>query len=205
MAGATVALAGSFWLQSQTGFVQKSILQAADWIPPLRSNPRILSLASPSKAPLDPSLDSFGWSEVAQELEKRGLLNRAGTFLFTGNWRDSGQLGYATRHSKTPVLCYSTNDPRGFAFWSRSADFVNQDGVLVLMDEKINEPSGFQGWFTGIDPVCERVVPRFGSPARRFRVFLCRNQRLAFPFDQAYGGDSESRIASARRGSPAQR
>ncbi|ODT96481.1 MAG: hypothetical protein ABS79_07995 [Planctomycetes bacterium SCN 63-9] len=196
MGGAAIVFAFIFWIQTQTGIAQKTLLQGMDWFPSLAQNPQVKALTTPSKAAVDPSLDSFGWDEVARELERRGLLDRSGTFLFTGNWRDSGQLGYAARHSKTPVLCYNANDARGFAFWSRSTDWLNQDGILVSMDEKLNEPGGFRAWFTNIEPICDRVLERSGVPARRMRIFLCRNQKLAFPFDRAYGGGVVSRIAA---------
>lgn len=197
MAGATVGLAFIFWVQSQTGFVQQSIVQAAAWVPSLNRNPAIMELTSPSAASIDPSLDPFGWDQVAGELERRGLLNRPGTFLFTSNWRDSGQLGYATRASKMPVLCYNGNDARGFAFWSRPDDWMHQDGILVSMGEKTNEPGGFNTWFSSVEPLCDRIIERAGMPARRFRIFLCRNQRLAFPFDRTYRGGPEAQIASS--------
>ena len=68
----------------------------------------------------DPTLDLYGWDQVAVELKQRGLLERPGTFLFTTAWYHSGQLAFAIRGSSTPVLCYNSWDARSFAFWSRS-------------------------------------------------------------------------------------
>ena len=68
----------------------------------------------------DPTLDLYGWDQVAAELKQRGLLDRPGTFLFTSTWYHSGHLAFATRGSTTPVLCYNSWDARSFAFWSRS-------------------------------------------------------------------------------------
>jgi hypothetical protein len=129
------------------------------------------------------------------ELDRRGFLGRPDTFLFTSNWRDSGQLGYATRNTGSPVLCYNAGDARGFAFWSHSVDWVHHDGVLVSMDDKLNEPGGFKAWFTSVEPVCDRMLTRGGLPARRFRIFRCRNQKFAFPFDRNYG-NTPTQIAS---------
>src|SRR5207237_438466 len=48
------------------------------------------------KAGGDPTVDLFGWDQVARELGRRGLSGRPGTFLFTSHWFDSGQLAFAT-------------------------------------------------------------------------------------------------------------
>ena len=74
----------------------------------------------------DPTLDMYGWDQVAAELKQRGLLDRPGTFLFTSTWYHSGHLAFAIRGSTTPVLCYNPWDARSFAFWSRSDDWVGR-------------------------------------------------------------------------------
>ena len=35
------------------------------------------------------TIDLIGWDQVARELERRGLLDAAGSFLFTKSWRFS--------------------------------------------------------------------------------------------------------------------
>ncbi len=72
-----------------------------------------------------------GWDRVADELRRRGLVDRPGTFLFTSKWFHSGQLAFALDH-EAPVLCYHAGDgSRGFAHWSRPEHWVGRDGILV--------------------------------------------------------------------------
>jgi hypothetical protein len=145
--------------------------------------------------PRDLTLDFYGWDQVARELERRGLLDHPRTFLFTGSWYYSGQLAFATRGSATPVLCYHGWDARSFAFWSRPDDWVGQDGILVAINDHINEPQCFERWFTRIEPIGTFDVLRAGGPVRNVRLFRCTNQRVAFPFDGSRTMDEVVRFA----------
>lgn len=131
----------------------------------------------------DPTVDLYGWDEVAAELKRRGLLDRPGTFLFTSSWYHSGQLGFATRASSTPVLCYHAWDARSFAFWSRPEEWVGRDGILVAVNDRTTEPGRFDPWFTRIEPIGAFQIERGGVVIRKVGLYLCRGQTLAFPFD----------------------
>src|SRR5581483_293899 len=98
----------------------------------------------------DPTLDTFGWDELAGELDRRGLLDDPDTFLFTSKWYHSGQLAFATG-ARAPVLCYSTRKPLGFAQWSRPEQWVGRDGILVVVNHSSTEPAAFDRWFERID------------------------------------------------------
>ena len=43
----------------------------------------------------DPTLDLYGWDQVADEIQKRRLVDDPGTFLFTRFWYQSAQLAHA--------------------------------------------------------------------------------------------------------------
>lgn len=131
----------------------------------------------------DPTLDFYGWDQVARELGRRGLLDQPHTFLFASNWYYSGQLAFATRGSATPVLCYHGWDARSFAFWSRPEDWIGHDGILVAINNHTNEPGCYERWFTRIEPIGSFNVRRAGGPVRHVRLFRCVRQVAAFPFD----------------------
>jgi hypothetical protein len=131
----------------------------------------------------DPTVDLYGWDQVADELKRRGLLERPGTFLFTSSWYHSGQLAFAIRGSTTPVLCYNSWDARSFAFWSRSSDWIGDDGILVSLNHHAAEPHCFDRWFRRIEPIGDFAIVRAGAPVRRVRLYRCERQRYAFPFD----------------------
>jgi 4-amino-4-deoxy-L-arabinose transferase-like glycosyltransferase len=161
-----VALVGAISEQARSGWLQK------DGHGPLGLIP----------AAIDPTLELFGWDQVARELERRGLLDQPETFLFTGHWYLSGQLAFAI-HQRSPVLCYRAGDARGFAFWSRPEEWVGRDGILVALDHRSTEPACFERWFTRIEPLGQFPILRAGVPVRTVRLFRCVCQIRPFPFD----------------------
>jgi hypothetical protein len=130
----------------------------------------------------DPTLDFYGWDRVAAEIRQLGLVDGPRDFVFTRYWYQSAQLAYALGGDR-PALCYNSDDPRGFAFWSRPEDWIGRDGVLVLVG---NEPAAiaryFRQWFTTVEPASEFWVTRNGKPVRRIRLYRCIQQRIAYPF-----------------------
>ncbi len=129
----------------------------------------------------DPTRDLFGWDQIALELERRGLLDRPDTFLFTGHWYTSGQLALAVG-GRSPVLCYNQRDSRGFAYWSQPEDWIGQDGILIAVDNRSAEPDCFDRWFSGIEFLGQFEIVRAGAPIRLIRLYRCVRQQTAFPF-----------------------
>jgi 4-amino-4-deoxy-L-arabinose transferase-like glycosyltransferase len=145
----------------------------------------------------DPTVDLYGWDQVADRMKELGLLDDPQTFVFTRYWYQSAQIAYALGGMR-PVLCYNADDPRGFAFWSRPEDWVGRDGVLVTVNEPDNldtrthgEAPYYARWFHQVEHVCDFWVERGGKPVRRIGLYRCVNQRLAYPF----GLDRADRIA----------
>jgi 4-amino-4-deoxy-L-arabinose transferase-like glycosyltransferase len=155
-------------VQVRYGLFQKGTHGRLGWLPVSR----------------DPSVDLYGWDEVARELRRRGLVGQSGTFLFTSKWFHSGQLGFALR-GEVPVLCYSPLNPHGFAYWSQPEDWVGRDGVLVVVNHNSVEPAAFDRWFARIEPLGEFAVRRAGNPVRQVRLYRCVRQTQPFPFDIA--------------------
>ncbi len=153
----------------------------------------------------DPTLDFYGWDQVAGKLRQLGLLEDPRSFIFTRYWYQSAQITYALGGDRA-ALCYNSDDPRGFAFWSRPEDWIGHDGVLVLVG---NEPEAisryFNRWFTRVEPASEFWVERSGKPVRRIRLYRCVQQRIAYPFaiDRphrlAQQGSAEGRAEKATR------
>jgi 4-amino-4-deoxy-L-arabinose transferase-like glycosyltransferase len=128
----------------------------------------------------DPTVDLFGWDQVALQLRRRGLLDRPATFLFTSHWYDSAQIAFASGR-RVPVLCYSAHDPRGFAGWSRPEQSVGRDGVLVVVGPSSTEPAAYDRWFERIEPLGSFDVVRAGGPVRTIHLYLCVRQTRPFP------------------------
>ena len=144
----------------------------------------------------DPTVDMYGWDQVSAELGRRGLLDDKESFLFSRSWFTSGQLAFATRASGVPVLCYNHKDARSFAFWSRPAEWVGRDGILVSVNEIDYEPECYERFFEKIEPLGEFEIKRAGGPIRKVRLYRCVKQRFAFPFLPGEPDPSKARLTA---------
>ena len=101
------------------------------------------------------------------------------SFVFSSYWYQGAHLAYALG-GKQPVVCYSADDPRGFAFWSRPEDWVGREGVLVVIGE-IEVWPGISGG--GLPSRARRGFwgDRNGKPVRA-ELYRCGRKRVAFPF-----------------------
>jgi hypothetical protein len=130
----------------------------------------------------DPTLDFYGWDQVAGKLRQLGLMDDSRSFVFTRYWYQSAQIAYALGGDR-PALCYNSDDPRGFAFWSRPEDWIGHDGVLVLVGDEPEAVSRYFGrWFAKVERASEFWVERSGKPVRRIRLYRCVQQCIAYPF-----------------------
>jgi hypothetical protein len=129
----------------------------------------------------DPTLDLYGWDQVADRIKQLGLVDDPRSFVFTSYWYQSAHLAHALGRERA-VLCYNADDPRGFAFWSRPDEWIGRDGTLVVVGEIQTWPRYFGHWFRSVEPVADFWVERNGKPVRRIQLYRCRQQRLAFPF-----------------------
>lgn len=133
----------------------------------------------------DPTLETFGWDQVAQAVEARGVASAPKTFLFTRSWFGSGQLAFGLRGMEpepSPVLCYRMGGAHAFADWSRPEDWVGWDGILVVPRSNSVEPQAFERWFTRIEPMAPVAVRRGGEVVRMMEVYRCVGQVRPFPF-----------------------
>ena len=147
----------------------------------------------------DPTLDFYGWDQVAGRIRQLGLVDDPRSFVFTRYWYQSAQLAYALGGER-PVLCYNSDDPRGFAFWSRPEDWIGRDGVLVLVG---NEPESSPATSGDGSPASS---PRrnSGSSATASRSaasasIVASQQRIAYPFAIDRGHQLARRVRPGRR------
>jgi hypothetical protein len=139
---------------------------------------RLLGLIEPRH---DPTIDLICWDQVATELQRRGLLEEPGTFLFTDCWNRSAHLAYATR-GKAPVACYDY-DARSFNFWSRSEDWLGRDGIFVKDDRRPDYVAPYAKYFRTYEPIGTAHIVRRGVLVREVALYRGTCQTQAFPFD----------------------
>jgi Dolichyl-phosphate-mannose-protein mannosyltransferase len=130
----------------------------------------------------DPTADLYGWELVADRLEELGILDDVNTFLFTRTWYQSAQIAHAIQ-LRLPVLCYNIDDPRGFAFWSKPAQWLGHDGILLIIDDDFVPVSFYRPWFQDATPLADFTIDRGGRPFRRVQAIRLINQLAVFPFD----------------------
>jgi len=135
--------------------------------------------------PSDPTVEHLDYQPLAGALADRGLLEREKTFAFTNRWFLSGKVDWAVRNCM-PVLCFTSKDPRGFAFLHRQEDFLGRDGVLVAVhfEGKWYPPDaeGYYGeYFERITPLGEVEVRRGGHVEVVLRLYLCENLLKPYP------------------------
>ena len=128
----------------------------------------------------DPAVELIMWDQVARELNRRGLTDRPGTFLFTDSWRRSAQLALATRQVAR-VACYD-GDARGYAFWSGPEDWVGEDGIFVGIVGTSVKAESFRPWFTRVETLGEFPILRAGVPVLKVRLSRCIRQTGPYPF-----------------------
>jgi hypothetical protein len=137
-------------------------------------------------APLadDPALEQSGYDSLAAELDARGLLGQPGTFIFSERWHECGQIAFALARADraAPVLCYSGNDARGFAYWNDPAELLGKDGLLISLGDRPWDARNYAPFFRRVDQVAEFWMTRAGTPFRLVRVYRCVKQVREFPY-----------------------
>ena len=111
----------------------------------------------------DPTLDLYGWDQVADQIQKLRIGRQAGNVplhpILVSERPARTCLG-----GKHPVLCYNADDPRGFAFWSKPDDWVGHDGILVVVGEHEAMARYYRRWFSRVETVSDFWVERRASP-----------------------------------------
>ncbi len=131
--------------------------------------------------PRGPARDFSGWESVGKELRARGLLDRPNTFLFTDDWHASGHLAFESA-GHVPVLCYRSDDARGFAHWSRPEQWIGWDGLFIEKKDGADPAAQFAPFFRKIELLATFPMTRGGRPMQAVRVYLCTEQIRPYPF-----------------------
>ena len=106
---------------------------------------------------VDPTLEMLDWSalRVAPALQGKPA------FVVATRWSEAGKIGLALGASQ-PLLILS-GDPRGMAFLDDSGRYVGKDGVVVVLERRLDETlAAIRPYFDRLDPP-QKVTLRRGG------------------------------------------
>ena len=128
-----------------------------------------------SAGAVDPTLETLGWGAL-----REAPAVRAAAFVVATKWMDGGKVGLALGPDK-PVLVFS-DDPRGIAFLSDSADFVRRDAAIVVAwDQREAAETRLAPYFAGFDAPQQLTLQRGGRDEIALAVIPARSLTRAFP------------------------
>jgi hypothetical protein len=123
--------------------------------------------------PTYPLIETVSWGELEPELERRGLLGRANTFVFATRWHEAARIDIALQ-GRMPVRC-PCNDARGYAVIYRNAESAGQDAIIV--GERLAEAAveaRYAACFDAIEPLAPVTLHQAGAPITELHLFLGR-------------------------------
>jgi 4-amino-4-deoxy-L-arabinose transferase-like glycosyltransferase len=123
---------------------------------------------------VDPTLETLDWGAL-----RDAPAVRSAAFVVATKWMDGGKIGLALGPDK-PVFVFS-DDPRGIAFLSDSADFVGRDAAIVVAwDRREAAEARLAPYFAGFDAPQQVMLRRGGRDEIALAVIPARGLTRAF-------------------------
>jgi len=144
----------------------------------------------PLKAENDPTLDGFGWSELAGKLKNDPGYLSAEHFYFTSRWFSAGELAYALT-DEPDITVLNSKAPHGFAFWTDQKAFSGQTGIFISDGHKAKPLSDYKDYFDTILLSDSLDIFRNGKKVKQFKIWQCTNFNSRFPYPYGAGISSK--------------
>ena len=175
-------LVGAFWVKLKARFPLGFKLSVLGWTLALFAiDGLVLFHARTGLLPIpsgvkDVSREFSGWDSVAEELQRRGLLEGR-PLIVSPLWDESAQLAFALRNSDD-VRCWHSFDARGFEFWSHPDDTLGRTALLIVVDDEAPELTRreYSPIFETFELAAEFTMTRGGTPFRKVTVYRGVNQ-----------------------------
>jgi hypothetical protein len=132
----------------------------------------------------DPTYECVDMTGLERAFHERGLLDRKDVFVFSDWWFRAGKVDYGLK-GRLPVLAFTRDNPRGFAFFDRSERYLGKDGILVTTKTAAEATGAFERYFERITPLGGVEVGRRGRA--EYTLYLYLGERLRAPYPQPYG------------------
>ena len=91
---------------------------------------------------VDPTRDLHGWDQVAAALRESGFAVGRGYVCVHAASGITAGIWHLRWGREVPVFCYSATNAHGYAQWSRPADWVGRDGILVVAQRSFDGAAG---------------------------------------------------------------
>ena len=125
---------------------------------------------------VDPTLEMLDWGALRAAPALRG----EPAFVVATHWAEAGKIGLALG-PRQPILIVS-RDPRGIAFLDDSARYVGKDGVIVVLDRRLDETlAAIRPYFDRLDPPQRVTLRRGGKDEIALAAIPAHGLTHAFP------------------------
>jgi 4-amino-4-deoxy-L-arabinose transferase-like glycosyltransferase len=119
---------------------------------------------------------------------KLNLALKQADFVFTNRYYLGGYIGMAIEPIfHKPLTCFD-GDPRGFAFWSQSKQWVGKNAIYVgskTFDVDLDASKRYPQYFNKLTKLGEIPIRRGGEIVETFSVYQA--QKMLKPFPRPYG------------------
>ncbi|MEO1134437.1 MAG: glycosyltransferase family 39 protein [Cyanobacteria bacterium J06639_1] len=121
-------------------------------------------------------------------------------FYLSNHWFLSGQTAMTLIPiERKPVTCFSSDDPRGFAYWSRPSDWLGQTGLYVTTStyrrslDNTDSVATFREYFDDVEPVGAIELERGGEAIATVEFFQATSLQKPFPNPYGMSNDVKNR------------
>jgi 4-amino-4-deoxy-L-arabinose transferase-like glycosyltransferase len=166
---------GAGWLRAAT-VATAALVIAALFVVSLEVRTGALARLVPALARSQPALQAVDWTELRDELRRRGLLGRSDLAVAALQWHVAGKVDFALGGA-LPVFCLC-GDARQYGIVRPASDFIGEDVVIVLPPNSRRDPvAQFADEFSAIELLTDVEIGPVGGDAARLRLFLGRDFR----------------------------
>jgi 4-amino-4-deoxy-L-arabinose transferase-like glycosyltransferase len=129
----------------------------------------------------DASVQQIDIRQLRQGFAESNVLAK-GEFLFTNDIYLAGQIGMAIAPlTSTPITCFDP-DPRGFAFWSTTIEWVGKTGILVTSSQQSEGAlTQYQAYFPAFQKLADLPILRGGEVVQTFQVYSAGKLQKPYP------------------------
>jgi hypothetical protein len=141
----------------------------------------------------DPSTQMIDIEQLRQAFIDSPMLKaelQKSDFVFSNNFFVAGQVAMAIQPLGKKVTCFD-EDLRGFAYWSKTEDFVGKSSLYItseqfMKDERFPQPlEKYKGYFQSLEKIADIPIKRGGQAVQIFPVY--RASPMLKPYPRPYG------------------